>query len=87
MMNVMCGFDTTNKPLEEVEDKIYTKGCLKGFGQWLERNTIVIGAVCLAVMIPQVSEGVRESERERGEGVRQREIERRTEREQDRDRE
>ena len=54
MLNVMCGFDTTNKPQSDVEDRIYTRGCLMGFGQWLETNTIIIGAVCLGVMVPQV---------------------------------
>ena len=37
-----------------VEDKIYIQGCLKGFGAWLERNTIIVGAACLGVMLPQV---------------------------------
>ena len=38
----------------EVLDKIYSQGCLKGFGTWLERNTLIVGIVCLAVILPQV---------------------------------
>ena len=39
----------------EAHEKIYLQGCLKGFGSWLERNTIIVGAVCLGIVIPQVS--------------------------------
>ncbi|XP_013397125.1 tetraspanin-33 [Lingula anatina] len=53
MINVMCGFDTTNKPKRDVEHLIYTRGCLKGFGSWLETHSIIIGAVSLGVIIPQ----------------------------------
>ncbi|ELT93959.1 hypothetical protein CAPTEDRAFT_25733, partial [Capitella teleta] len=54
LMNTMCGFSTTDKLYFEVMDQIYTQGCLKGFGLWLERNTIIIGAICLSVVIPQI---------------------------------
>lgn len=54
MINVMCGFDTTNKEKSVVSDKIYIQGCLQGFGSWLERNTLIVGIVCLAVVLPQI---------------------------------
>ncbi|CAH1783679.1 unnamed protein product [Owenia fusiformis] len=54
MINVMCGYDTTNRELSVISSKIYTQGCVKGFGVWLERNTILMGAASLGIIIPQV---------------------------------
>ena len=36
-----------------VSDKIFVQGCLKGFGTWLGRNTIIAGASSLAIMLVQ----------------------------------
>ncbi|KAK2143775.1 hypothetical protein LSH36_814g03035, partial [Paralvinella palmiformis] len=53
MANVMCGFDTTGQEVLDVSGKIFVQGCLKGFGMWLERNTIIVGGVCLSIILPQ----------------------------------
>lgn len=54
LINVMCGFGTTSEEKTDIEEKIYVQGCLQAFGAWLERNTIIIGAVCLGVILPQI---------------------------------
>ena len=36
-------------------DKIYTDGCLKALGDWINSNAIVAGGVLLGILIPQVS--------------------------------
>lgn len=34
---------------------IYTQGCVQGFGKWLQRHAVVIGAVFTGVVVPQVN--------------------------------
>ncbi|KAK7109063.1 uncharacterized protein [Littorina saxatilis] len=53
-INYMCGYDTTNKQQSEVYDRIRTQGCMKGLGQWLSAHDVAIGAVVLAIIIPQI---------------------------------
>ncbi|XP_041369161.1 tetraspanin-5-like isoform X2 [Gigantopelta aegis] len=53
-MNMMCGFQTTDKSREDVFNRIFTKGCMKSFGEWLANNEVVIGAVCAGIIIPQI---------------------------------
>ncbi|KAL8580191.1 hypothetical protein ACOMHN_049251 [Nucella lapillus] len=53
-INYMCGFDTTNKQRGQLFGRIYTQGCMRGLGLWLSAHNGVIGAVCLAVVLPQI---------------------------------
>lgn len=37
--------------------KIYTDGCLKALGDWINANALVAGGVLLAILVPQVLYG------------------------------
>ena len=41
--------------LSEVQGWIYTRGCAKGFGEWLSKNEYMILLTCCVVMFMQVS--------------------------------
>lgn len=41
-------------------EKIYTDGCLKALGDWINANALVAGGVLLAVLVPQVLNGGRD---------------------------
>ncbi|KAH3786514.1 hypothetical protein DPMN_164621, partial [Dreissena polymorpha] len=51
-VNTMCGFDMTDKPMVEVRDFIYTRGCIVGFGEWLGKyhNLIIISSISIMIM-------------------------------------
>ncbi|XP_046542356.1 tetraspanin-33-like [Haliotis rubra] len=53
-INVMCGFDTTNKPRSKVLHRINTKGCMRGLADWMRGNESYIGGLLLAFVTPQV---------------------------------
>ena len=36
------------------EEFIYTRGCVEGFAEWVERNIIMIGAIALGIALLQV---------------------------------
>ena len=40
--------------LKEVEDWIFTQGCVKGFGEWLSNHELVILLTACVVMFMQV---------------------------------
>nr|XP_022338108.1 tetraspanin-33-like isoform X1 [Crassostrea virginica] len=52
-MNTMCGFGKTDRELSEVQGWIYTRGCAKGFGEWLSKNEYMILLTCCVVMFMQ----------------------------------
>lgn len=52
-VNTMCGFDMTDKPLIDVRDYIYTRGCIIGFGEWLGKYNDFIIIACLSILIMQ----------------------------------
>ena len=39
---------------EEVREQIYTDGCIRGLGYWLEQNALIVGIACIVALIPQV---------------------------------
>ncbi|OWF55267.1 tetraspanin-33-like [Mizuhopecten yessoensis] len=53
-INVMCGFGKTNKSKSDVEDWIYTQGCVKGFGEWLGKHEQIILLTAGGVMAMQL---------------------------------
>ncbi|XP_067657458.1 tetraspanin-33-like [Haliotis asinina] len=53
-INVMCGFDATNKPRSKVLHRINTKGCMRGLADWMRGNESYIGGLLLAFVTPQV---------------------------------
>ena len=34
--------------------KIYTDGCLKALGDWVNENSLVVGGALLGILLPQV---------------------------------
>lgn len=52
-MNTMCGFGKTNKELGEVQGWIYTRGCTKGFEEWLSKHEYMILFTSCVVMFMQ----------------------------------
>ncbi|XP_071169690.1 tetraspanin-33-like [Mytilus edulis] len=58
--NILCGKNVMDpKPDGSVApganvDKIYTVGCLKSLGNWINSNALVAGGVLLGVLIPQM---------------------------------
>ncbi|XP_056004493.1 tetraspanin-33-like isoform X2 [Ostrea edulis] len=51
-MNAMCGFGKTDKKLKEVQTWIYTRGCAKGFGEWLaEHEHMILLTVCVVMFM------------------------------------
>ncbi|KAL4232246.1 Tetraspanin-5 [Mactra antiquata] len=52
-VNIMCGFEKTDKPLSEVRDYIHTRGCIIGFGEWLGKYNNFIIISCLSIIIMQ----------------------------------
>ncbi|XP_060568617.1 uncharacterized protein LOC132727215 [Ruditapes philippinarum] len=52
-VNIMCGFEITDKPLNDVRDYIYTRGCIIGFGEWLGKYNDFIIISCLSVITMQ----------------------------------
>ncbi|XP_062600680.1 tetraspanin-33-like isoform X1 [Saccostrea cucullata] len=52
-MNTMCGFGKTDKDLREVQSWIYTRGCVKGFGEWLSKYEYIILLTSCIVMFMQ----------------------------------
>ncbi|XP_014661563.1 PREDICTED: tetraspanin-33-like [Priapulus caudatus] len=54
MINVMCGFHTTDRLELEVRDKIYTDGCYPVIMQWMESNALIFGGCAFGIIIPML---------------------------------
>ncbi|XP_028408422.1 tetraspanin-5-like [Dendronephthya gigantea] len=55
--NKQCGYgvrEKNEKKIVEVEDKIYVRGCVEGFAEWVETNIIMIGAIALGIAVVQI---------------------------------
>ncbi|XP_050399532.1 tetraspanin-33 [Patella vulgata] len=57
-INLLCGGNvlklTDNKIQENDISNIYTKGCLKAVGDWINTHSLVIGGAALGVLLPQI---------------------------------
>lgn len=52
--NLFCGQDVAKKSPSEVSGKIYTRGCLKGFGDIIGGNSILLGVIIAVVLIVEM---------------------------------
>ncbi|XP_014777724.1 tetraspanin-5 [Octopus bimaculoides] len=52
--NVSCVDDVLRKRPIDVQDKIYTQGCLKGFHTWVEINGVSIIGIMFGIILPQI---------------------------------
>ena len=53
--NKQCGYGIRKEEHEgSRHNVIYTRGCVEGFAEWVERNIIMIGAIALGIALIQV---------------------------------
>ncbi|KAL5015885.1 hypothetical protein ScPMuIL_005474 [Solemya velum] len=53
-MNIMCGYGTTNKTKDEVDNRIFTRGCVRGFAEWLDAHEQIIVIMTSCVLATQI---------------------------------
>lgn len=53
-LDVFCGKGVLQLGFAEVKKKIYTRGCLQSFNDWVDNNGFKIAAVFVTIIIPQV---------------------------------
>ncbi|GFO13643.1 tetraspanin [Plakobranchus ocellatus] len=60
-INYQCGYnieilqdDGSVRPNTERFSNIYTQGCLKALGTWIDDNSLMIGGIMLGILLPQV---------------------------------
>ncbi|ESO85058.1 hypothetical protein LOTGIDRAFT_235927 [Lottia gigantea] len=58
-INLLCGgnvyrIDEKGNTIENDLSRIYTKGCLKAVGDWINAHSLVIGGVALGILLPQI---------------------------------
>ncbi|XP_041368657.1 tetraspanin-33-like isoform X2 [Gigantopelta aegis] len=54
-INILCGAGVLKKSdPNEVSDKIYTNGCLRGLQVWLDSNIWTFGGIILGILLPQI---------------------------------
>lgn len=58
IINLNCGANIykieNGHRVEHDTSKIYTDGCLKALGDWVNENSLVLGGVLLGVLLPQI---------------------------------
>lgn len=54
LVNVMCGFNTQNKPVTEAGKLIYTEGCITTMFESAKRNLYVIAGISLGIGFAQL---------------------------------
>ncbi|CAB4015687.1 Tetraspanin-17 [Paramuricea clavata] len=52
--NKQCGYGLRKKDKVQLEGKIFIRGCVEGFSEWVERNIIMIGAIALGIALVQI---------------------------------
>ncbi|KAL5017426.1 hypothetical protein ScPMuIL_007015 [Solemya velum] len=58
-INILCGqgvrvIDKDGMIVDGDLSKIYTDGCLKALGSWIDSNALVVGGVMLGILLPQI---------------------------------
>lgn len=53
--NKQCGYGVREEKNKlKIEDNIYVRGCVEGFAEWAERNSVMIGAIALGIALVQI---------------------------------
>lgn len=53
--DLLCGADVINKSPSEVSNQIYTRGCLKGIGDIIAENSLILGIILAVILIVQMT--------------------------------
>ncbi|KAJ8317390.1 hypothetical protein KUTeg_005294 [Tegillarca granosa] len=61
-INLLCGrnvmyIDSATDEIKasiDASNKIYTQGCLKALGEWINANAMIIGGIMLGILLPQL---------------------------------
>ncbi|XP_064603814.1 tetraspanin-5-like [Liolophura sinensis] len=54
LINLQCGANALKQESSKIGNTIYTDGCIKALGTWIEAHALVVGGIALGILLPQV---------------------------------